>query len=63
MFSEWVTAGAAFGISAFSALFVFGCMCAAVFGLLVIGGKLMGGADDDRKAKRPDRSGRTDRTF
>lgn len=63
MFSEWVTAGAAFGIEAFTALFVFLVLCAAVLGLLVMFGSVMGGGNDDRKTKRADRSGRANRAF
>lgn len=63
MFSEWVTAGAAFGIEAFAALFVFLSLCAAVVGLLIMFSGVIGGGNDDRKTKRPNGGRRTDRAF
>ena len=47
MFYEWVTAGAAFGISAFFALFVFMLLCAAVVGFIVIVSGVFGGGESD----------------
>lgn len=49
MLSDWVTAGAAFGVKAFAAIVTFGLLCAAVVGLLSIGGMLMGGEKSARQ--------------
>ena len=50
MFYEWVSAGAAFGVKAFFALFTFGLFIMAGVGLFALGGKIMGGNNDkDRR--------------
>lgn len=46
MFYEWVSDGAAFGIKAFVALVVFALLCAAIYGLMVVGGYVVGGERD-----------------
>ena len=46
MFSEWVTAGAAFAVEAFTALFVFLSLCAAVLGLVIMFSGVIGGGKD-----------------
>lgn len=46
MFYEWVSDGAAFGIKAFVALVVFALLCAAIYGLIVVGGYVVGGERD-----------------
>jgi hypothetical protein len=45
-FAEWVAAGAAFGIEAFFAVFVFALCCATVLGVLALVGSLVGGDGD-----------------
>jgi hypothetical protein len=47
MFSEWVTAGAAFGIKAFFAVVVFLLCCATVLGVLTAIASVFGGREDD----------------
>jgi hypothetical protein len=52
MFYEWVAEGAAFGIKAFSALFVFALICAACLGIWgLLSYAVKGGAADDREEK------------
>ena len=46
-FAEWVAAGAAFGIEAFFAVFVFALCCATVLGVLTALVGLFGGRSDD----------------
>lgn len=54
MFFEWVAAGAAFGIKAFSALCVFGMICAACFGVFsALTYVAKGGEPDAGKKRRP----------
>lgn len=48
MFYEWVTSGAAFGISAFFAVFTFLLFCAAVIGVLALIGQFFRAGGDDR---------------
>lgn len=43
--SDWVTEGAAFGVKAFSALFVFALICAACYGALMVMTALLKGGD------------------
>jgi hypothetical protein len=45
-FAEWVAAGAAFGIKAFFAVFVFALCCATVLGVLTALAGVFGGRDD-----------------
>jgi hypothetical protein len=53
MFHEWVTSGAAFGISAFFAIVTFGAFVFAVVGLVMFAGKILGVEDDkDNRHKR-----------
>lgn len=53
VFSDWVAEGAAFGIKAFSALFVFGLFCAAAFGVLsLMSYAVKGGKADEREERR-----------
>jgi hypothetical protein len=52
-FYEWVAEGAAFGIKAFFALFVFGLFCAAALGVLsLLNYAAKGGRADVREEKR-----------
>ena len=56
MFYEWVSAGAAFGIEAFFAVFTFLLFCGAVLGLCALIGSIMkaGSGDlDDIRRNRP----------
>jgi hypothetical protein len=46
-FAEWVAAGAAFGIKAFFAVFVFALCCATVLGILTAIASVFGGREDD----------------
>ena len=45
-FAEWVAAGAAFGIEAFFAVFVFLLCSGVVLGVLALVGSLVGGDGD-----------------
>lgn len=45
-FAEWIAAGAAFGIEAFFALFVFLLCCATVLGVLVAVARIFGGDEE-----------------
>jgi len=45
-FAEWVAAGAAFGIEAFFAVFVFFLCCATVLGVLAIVARIFGGDEE-----------------
>ena len=45
-FAEWVAAGAAFGIKAFFAVFVFFLCCATVLGVLSMVASVFRGRDD-----------------
>ena len=45
-FAEWVAAGAAFGIKAFFAVFVFFLCCATVLGVLAIVARIFGGDEE-----------------
>ena len=46
-FVEWVAAGAAFGIKAFFAVFVFLLCAGIVLGVLAAMARIFGGDDDD----------------
>jgi hypothetical protein len=46
-FADWVAAGAAFGIKAFFAVFVFALCCATVLGILSVLISIFGGQDND----------------
>ena len=52
MFYQWVADGAAFGIKAFFAVFVFGAIIAVGAVLLSLGGKIMEELEDAKKQKR-----------
>ncbi len=45
-FAEWVATGAAFGIKAFFAVFVFLLCAGVVLGLLALLGQLLGGDEE-----------------
>ena len=45
-FADWVTEGAAFGIKAFFAVFVFALVCLAVLGLLSLIARGFGGGKE-----------------
>ena len=45
-FADWVTEGAAFGIKAFFAVFVFALVCLAVLGLLSLIARVFGGGKE-----------------
>ena len=45
-FAEWVAAGAAFGIKAFFAVFVFALCCCPVLGVLAIVARIFGGDEE-----------------
>ena len=45
-FAEWVAAGAAFGIKAFFAVFVFALCCCTVLGVLAIVARIFGGDEE-----------------
>lgn len=54
VFSDWVAAGAAFGVKAFFAIFVFAFICAACIGVLsLLTYALKGGESDGEKKHRP----------
>jgi hypothetical protein len=46
-FAEWVAAGAAVGIKAFFAVFVFALCCATVLGVLTALAGVFGGREED----------------
>lgn len=48
VFSDWVAAGAAFGVKAFFAIFVFAFICAAIVGMVALGTWAAGGKDKRR---------------
>lgn len=47
MFAEWVTTGAAIGIKAFFAVFVFLLCCGVILGLFGLISSFFGGDEDD----------------
>ena len=49
MVAEWVTAGVAFGVKAFFAVFIFGVLALAVLAIVAIIGNLMKGEPEDEK--------------
>lgn len=50
VFSDWIAAGAAFGIKAFFALFVFALCCCAVLGLIGVLANAIGVTHESRRA-------------
>jgi hypothetical protein len=52
VFSDWVTAGAAFGVKAFAALAGFALICGALLGLLMLGVRIIKEADDANERER-----------
>lgn len=55
-FYEWVAEGAAFGVKAFCAVFTFAAICAAVWGLMSLGAKALGGGGDNGREEQKRRT-------